>query len=99
MNSGPIGASVTLTGTNFGSTQGSSTVVFNNAKTATVSTWGATSIAVTVPAGATRGNVVVQVGGQNSNGVLFTVTPAISNLSVTSGPEGTALTVNGTTFG
>src|SRR6266851_3909086 len=72
VSSGPVGTSVTITGTNFGATQGSSTVKFNGTA-ATPTSWGATSIAAQVPAGATTGNVVVTVGGVASNGVPFTV--------------------------
>src|SRR5246500_2499497 len=56
----------------FGSTQGTSTVTFNGTA-ATVTSWSATSIATSVPTGATTGNVVVTVGGVASNGVSFTV--------------------------
>ena len=72
--SGPVGSSVTITGTNLGSSQGSSTVTFYNNQAATVTSWSATSIGATVPANATTGNVVVTVGGVASNGVSFTVT-------------------------
>ena len=41
--------------------------------TAATTSWSATSITATVPAGATTGNVVVTVGGVGSNGVAFTV--------------------------
>ncbi|HKV64028.1 MAG TPA: IPT/TIG domain-containing protein [Candidatus Acidoferrum sp.] len=68
----PVGAQVTIAGTNFGSTQGASTVTFNGTP-ATSKTWSATSIVVTVPSGATSGNVVVTVGGTASNGSNFTV--------------------------
>ena len=71
--SGPVGTAVTITGTSFGSSQGTSTVTFNGTA-ATVTSWSATSIATTVPSGATTGNVVVTVGGVASNGVSFTVT-------------------------
>jgi RHS repeat-associated protein len=71
--SGLVGTSVTVTGTNFGSTQGTSTVKFNGTS-ATVTSWSSGSIQVTVPSAATTGNVVVNVGGTNSNGVAFTVT-------------------------
>src|SRR5947207_241632 len=98
VTSGPVGTSVTITGTNFGSTQGSSTVKFNGT-TATVSTWGATSISVTVPSAATTGNVVVTVSNVASNGKSFTVTPAITSLSITTGAVGAAVTITGTTFG
>src|SRR6516164_452243 len=68
--SGTVGTPVTITGTNFGATQGGSTVTFNGTA-ATATTWSSTSIAVTVPAGATTGNVVVTVEGRASNCVNF----------------------------
>jgi hypothetical protein len=71
--SGPVGTSVTITGTNFGTTQGSSTVTFNGTA-ATPTTWSAASILVPVPTGATTGSVVVSVGGVASNVMTFTVT-------------------------
>src|SRR5262249_61240530 len=87
-------------GTNFGASQGTSTVTFNGTS-ATVTSWSGTSIGVTVPSGATTGNVVVTVGGLASNGVNFTVRvpPSITNLNPTSGNVGTAGTVRGTNFG
>ena len=86
-NSGARGTAVTITGTNFGTTQGTSTVTFNGVA-ASPTSWSATSIAVPVPSGATTGNVVVTVGGVASNGVSFTVT--------TSAP--TITSANSTTF-
>jgi hypothetical protein len=41
--SGAVGASVTISGSNFGSSQGASTVKFNG-KTATISSWSASTI-------------------------------------------------------
>jgi IPT/TIG domain-containing protein/centrosomal CEP192-like protein/uncharacterized protein DUF4082 len=70
--SGIVGTAVTITGTGFGTSQGSSTLKFNST-TATPTGWSATSIVVPVPTGATTGNVVVTVGGVASNGVSFTV--------------------------
>jgi YD repeat-containing protein len=72
ITSGSVGNSVTITGTNFGSTQGTSTVSFNGTA-ATATSWSATSIATTVPTGASTGGVVVTVSGLNSSGVTFTV--------------------------
>src|SRR5258708_2661393 len=77
--SGSVGISVNITGVNFGATQATSTVTFNGAA-ATPTSWSATSIAVTVPAGATTGNVVVTVGGVASNGMTFTVTSTSGNI-------------------
>jgi hypothetical protein len=70
--SGAAGASVTITGTNFGATQSTSTVTFNGTF-ATPTSWSSTSITLPVPAGATTGPVVVTVSGVPSNGVSFTV--------------------------
>lgn len=92
--------SVTISGANFGSTQGSSTVTFNGT-TGTPTSWSATSIVMPVPLAATSGNVVVTVNGTASNGVPFTVsqTPTINSISPTSGPAGTAVTISGVNFG
>jgi hypothetical protein len=98
VTSGPVATPVTITGTAFGATQGTSKVTFNGT-TATVSSWSATSIAVTVPAAATTGNVVVTVSGTASNGVAFTVTPHITTLSFPSGPAQMGVIITGTTFG
>ena len=72
--SGREGSQVTIAGISFGSTQGSSTVRFNGVA-APVGSWALNSITVTVPGGAATGNVVVNVGGLNSNSMPFTVTP------------------------
>jgi hypothetical protein len=100
ITTGAVGASVTITGTNFGTSQGTSTVKFNGT-TATATSWGASSIVVTVPTGATTGNVVVAVSNKASNGLAFTVVPApsISTLSITLGAVGAAVTITGTSFG
>lgn len=100
VTSGAVGASVTITGTNFGSSQGSGTVKFNGTA-ATVGSWNATTIAVTVPSGATTGNVVVHASGVDSNGSSFTVlpTPTITSLNPTSGIIGASVTITGTNFG
>src|SRR5579859_1351637 len=101
--SGPVGTAVTITGSHFGATQGSSTVTFNGTA-ASPTSWSDTSISVPVPTGATTGPVVVTVGGVASNGSTFTVTsssssPNISSLSPSSGPVGTSVTITGTNFG
>lgn len=69
---GVIGTSVTISGTSFGASQGSSTVTFNGT-TAVPSSWSDTSIVAAVPASATTGPVIVNVGGSSSNGVTFSV--------------------------
>jgi YD repeat-containing protein len=69
---GPIGTGVTINGSTFGATQGTSTVTFNGVA-ATPTNWTNTSIVAPVPAGATTGPVIVTVGGIASNGVTFSV--------------------------
>jgi IPT/TIG domain len=101
-NSGMVATAVTITGTNFGATQGASTVRFNGTAAAATG-WSATSVVAPVPAGAATGNVVVTVGGQASNGVKFTVTaalvPTITTVNPSSGIVATAVTITGTNFG
>ncbi|MDE2965475.1 MAG: IPT/TIG domain-containing protein, partial [Acidobacteriota bacterium] len=94
------GVSVTITGLSFGAAKGTSTVTFNGTPAATTS-WSATSIAAVVPAGAATGRVLVTVGGQVSNGVGFTVTPApsIGGIDPTSGVPGTGVVITGANFG
>src|SRR5215831_15566203 len=96
--SGTTGTLVTITGTGFGSSQGSSTVKFNGTiATVTSGNWTDTSIKVNVPSGATTGNVVVTVLTP-SNGVNFTIVK-ITSLSPTSGNTGTLVTITGSGFG
>jgi hypothetical protein len=77
-NSGPINTSVTIAGTNFGTSQSSSSISFNGTSAAAVS-WSDTSIQVSVPVGTTTGAVVVTVNGQASNQVTYTVSGTLSD--------------------
>jgi len=72
--SGSVGSNVTIAGINFGSTQGSSSVMFGSVA-ASATSWATNSIVAKVPAGATTGSIVVNAGGLASNGASFTVTP------------------------
>jgi RHS repeat-associated protein len=89
--SATIGASLTITGANFGATQGSSTVTFNGTG-GTPTNWSATSIVVPVPLGATTGNVVVTVSGVPSNPASLTVVlvslPPVSQVQPANGASG-----------
>jgi hypothetical protein len=74
---GPIGTSVIVTGSHFGSAQGSSTVTFSGVQ-APVTSWSDTRLVVTVPQGASTGPVVVTTSEGVSNGDRqFTVTRPI----------------------
>jgi hypothetical protein len=70
--SGPIGTSVTITGINFGSTQGGSALTFNGL-VANPTSWSETTIVGSVPLNAATGPVVITVSGVASNGVVFAV--------------------------
>ena len=98
--SGGVGQSVSIYGSNFGSSQGSSTVKFNGT-TATVNNWSNIYISASVPSGATTGNIVVSVGGTGSNGVAFTVLtgPNITSLNSTTGGVGQNVIIYGSNFG
>jgi hypothetical protein len=102
-NPAAVGTSVTITGTNFGATQGGSTVTFNGT-TASPTSWSATSITALVPVGAASGGVVVTVGAQASNSYAFTVSapppaPTITNIELNPAPVGASVTITGTSFG
>ena len=90
-SSAPAGVPVTITGIDFGATQGNSTVTFNGISAGQASSWSAGSITVLVPGGAVTGAVVVTVGGSASNPVSFAlppppggnlVVPSLLNMSV-----------------
>jgi hypothetical protein len=87
---------VILNGINFGATQGSSTVTFNGIATPHYF-WASTKIYVTVPPGATTGNLTVNVGGESSTPIVFPVLPqpVITGISPTSANEGTLVTITG----
>ena len=72
---GSIGSSANITGFNFGSTQGNSSVLLNGAPL-TINSWSDSSISATLPVGATSGALAVSVApAMNvSNPVTFTVT-------------------------
>jgi YD repeat-containing protein len=96
--SGAAGTSVTIAGTNFGGTQGSSTVTFNGS-VATPTGWSATSIVVPVPSAASSGPVVVTIGSHATSGVTFTVAPNITSISPTVAGVNAFVTISGTGFG
>ena len=72
-NSGPVGSVVTITGENFGTSQGTSAVSLNGTS-ATVLVWLDTTITALVPSGATSGALSVTVNNEIANSATFTVT-------------------------
>lgn len=98
--SGSEGDSVTISGLNFGSTQGSSILSFGGVQATTVGPWSDTQITAIVPSGAATGPVSVAVNGLLSNlNVLFTINTNITGLSPTSAPVLSEFQITGTGFG
>jgi len=89
-SSGPVGTTVTITGSNFGAAQGSSTVTFNGTP-ASPTSWSNASIVAPVPTGATTGPVVVTVAATPSNSVTFTVGTGTITGTVTQASGGAAI--------
>jgi alpha-tubulin suppressor-like RCC1 family protein len=94
--SGPVGTSVTITGTNL---DGATSVSFNGTAQTTITANTATSLTVTVPAGATTGPVTVTTasGTSAASAQAFTVLPpTISSFLPASGAAGTSIALTGT---
>lgn len=89
-NSGAVGATVTVNGTNFGVAQGASTLKFNGVS-ATPTSWGPTAVNAPVPAGATTGPVVVTVGVASNSSSFTVVTTGTVSGTITRASNGTAL--------
>jgi hypothetical protein len=92
---GPVGTSLTLTGTYLGT----ATAVSLNGQAVPFTAVNATTITATVPAGATTGNVVVTTPTGTSNGLPFSLTlPDLVVSTTTTIPAGlyTNITITGT---
>src|SRR6266542_2728714 len=102
-HSGPVGTTVTISGTGFSTTPSQNSVAFNGAA-ATVTSSTATQIVTTVPAAATTGPITVTTpGGSAASATPFTVTatsgtPTITGFSPAIATAGSAVTITGTNF-
>jgi hypothetical protein len=97
--SGPTGSSVTLTGTSFGSSQGSGGVTVNGVDAA-INSWANTTIGITIPDAALDGEVIVTDNfDSQSVGFGFDVTPTFSSFDPLRLAPGSALTIAGSGFG
>ena len=101
--SGPVGTTVTISGTGFSATPSQNTVSFNGTN-ATISSASATQLVVTVPTGATTGTIgATAPAGSATSATAFTVgaaagAPTITSFTPTIGASGTSVTVTGTNF-
>jgi len=99
---GPVGTTVTISGTGFSPSTSLDSVSFNGTS-ATISSATANAIIVTVPSGATSGTIqVTSPAGSFTTAKNFTITtasgPTITSFSPTSAIAGTAITITGTNF-
>jgi hypothetical protein len=99
-----VGATVTITGTNFSAVRTENIVSFNGT-ICTVSAATTTTLTVTVPQKATSGIVKVIVNNHTVTGPVFTVIPTptsgdptITSISPTTGYPKDTLTITGTNF-
>ncbi|MDA8206804.1 MAG: IPT/TIG domain-containing protein, partial [Thermaerobacter sp.] len=102
-NTAPVGATVSLYGSNFGSTPGTVTI---GGKAATVQSWSPYYLTVTVPSTLKSGPatiVVTAADGQTGTSTAFTVqappTPTISGLYPSTAPVGATVSLYGSNFG
>src|SRR3989475_788425 len=102
-SSGPVGTTVTVSGSGFASNSGISityggTAIITNPTTITTDSTGSFAGSITVPPSSLGTHTVKATdASSNSASAQFTVTPAIS-LSPTSGSAGTSVTVTGNSF-
>jgi hypothetical protein len=97
--SGIAGTRVTITGSDFGVSQGTSFITFNGAQ-ARVLGWSDSQILAVAPAGVESGSVeVVSAGGTSNGNVEFTIAPLLLNIEPSAGPVGSTVTINGSGFG
>src|SRR6266567_3467715 len=102
-NLGGIGTSVTIAGSNFGGSQGSSTVTFGGALATSVTSWSNNQIVASVPSAAPSGQGVVTVTVNSvsspSNAGFFVIKPTINSLFPPAAELGGTITLNGFGFG
>lgn len=97
---GPVGATVTVSGIGFSATTTANGVTFNGV-VATVAAATATALTIAVPVGATTGRIAVTVGGNTATStqdfvVVTPGAPTIAGFSPMAGPAGTAASATGT---
>jgi hypothetical protein len=94
------GDSITLTGTNFGASQGTGSVWLGSKLAGSIVSWSNTQIVATVASGAVTGNAIVQQGGVWSNSIALTVlTPTLTSIDPDTARAGDSITLTGTNFG
>jgi hypothetical protein len=101
---GPVGTSVSITGTNLlDASDSAGAVTFNTTAALAASVVSATQITASVPSGATTGKVKVDTGvapvaTSTADFIVAATCATITSFTPTSGPVGTVVTIIGTGF-
>jgi len=101
---GPVGTSVSITGTNLlDASNSAGAVTFNTTAALAASVVSATQITASVPSGATTGKVKVDTGvapvvTSTADFTVAATCATITSFTPTSGPVGTVVTITGTGF-
>ncbi len=98
--SGVVGSSIIINGTNFSEIPENNLVSFNGI-IATVTSSNKNSITAKVPVNATSGNISVTVNNEEAPGPIFTVTlppPTITSVTPNRGAGGRVIVIEGTNF-
>jgi len=100
---GPISTSVTITGSNFGATQGNSTVSFSGVLATSITSWSSSQIVATVPGTAPSGpglvTATVNSISSPSNITFDVIEPTISSFTPPAASVGGIVTMSGSGFG
>jgi RHS repeat-associated protein len=101
--SGPVGASLIIQGSGFGSAIGFSTVTLNGIALAgngvKPTSWSPSNIVVVIPKTASSGPLIVKVSGKLSNAVNFTIGAVVTGVSPATALVGSSVTITGNGFG
>ena len=98
-NYGTENTKVTLNGFNFGDEQNDGTVFFDQLGVNQIDSWSNNQIKTRVPAGTATGPVTVNVLGNDSNSVIFSMEPYITSLDPDNGSVNSYVTIVGGNFG
>lgn len=80
-DSGAVGDTITIKGTKFGTTKGSSSITFGTIASVSTGTWSDTLVKTIVPTNAVTSNVTVTVNGNKSNGKSFKILGTVPGVS------------------
>jgi hypothetical protein len=103
-DSGIVGDTVKIIGSNFGTLQSSNSVKFGIAPATVITNWTESEIQVKVPTGAISDSIIVTVNGKSSNKKYFKVitpqtAPNIISITPDSGKVGDTISIKGLRFG